>query len=109
MRFIYSLKLVILYVAIAIIVKGVILFASSVSSITLPSLQPTRQTKYSQTSSPGSRSLSTPPASAPVTEAKGVSVYRVKTNKDETCILLKTDGVIEVSYSKNFSPIFFVL
>lgn len=82
---------------IIVCVTGIIIFTTSVSSITLSNQQPTRQTKYSQTSPPGSGSLSTPTASAPVTESKGVALYRVKASKDETCILLKTDGVIEVN------------
>lgn len=70
---------------------------TAVLGITLPGQQPTRQTKHSLTSTIGSGSLVTPPSSAPVTESEeGIAEYRVRSNRDQTCILLKTDGVIEV-------------
>ncbi|XP_022905217.1 lysosome-associated membrane glycoprotein 5 [Onthophagus taurus] len=71
----------------------------NVSSLTLPYMVTSkpRHTKYSlSTPAPGSGSLVTPD-NLPATANSGISLYRVKSN-GATCILLKTDGLIEITY-----------
>lgn len=82
-------------------ISDLTLWSTLVSCITLSPAHatPKSRTLKTQTQQPPSGgSLSTPPPSGVVTDAPGISVYRLKASDDVTCILLKTDGVIEVMY-----------
>lgn len=76
---------------------SIVSYASSLTLANQVTSKP-RHTKYSSsTAIPGSGSLVTP-ANQPVTPAPtDVSYYRVRDSKGITCILLKTDALIEVS------------
>lgn len=71
------------------------LLISTVSSLTLSNTQKPRQTKYSSSTPPASGSLVSP-ANEPVTPGTGIATYSVKTSNGAVCILVKTDGLIEV-------------
>lgn len=70
-----------------------------VSAITLPNqITPKpRHTKFSSSTEPGSGSLATPSSTASK-DNSGAAFYRYNSNSGTTCILLKTDAVVEVSF-----------
>ncbi|RZC37851.1 uncharacterized protein BDFB_004176, partial [Asbolus verrucosus] len=76
--------------------------SSLVSAITLSNQDTTkpRHTKFSSsTAEPGSGSLVTPSSTASKDKDKGVAVYRyINSNSGTTCILMKTDAVVEVKF-----------
>ncbi|XP_008191315.2 uncharacterized protein LOC100141538 [Tribolium castaneum] len=74
--------------------------SSLVSAITLPNqITPRpRHTKFSSsTTEPGSGSLATPSSTASK-DNSGAAIYRYNGNGGTTCILLKTDAVVEVKF-----------
>ncbi|CAH0546174.1 unnamed protein product [Brassicogethes aeneus] len=76
--------------------------SSLVDSLTLPNLATSkpRHTKFSSsTTEPGSGSLVTPTSSTASKDQSGVALYRnIDSNSQATCILLKTDALVEVKF-----------
>ncbi|XP_017777981.1 PREDICTED: uncharacterized protein LOC108563737 [Nicrophorus vespilloides] len=74
------------------------------SGLTLPYMVTTkpRHTKYSSSiATPVANGSVAVPSNATIIEGKGEALYRVNDNKGSTCILLKTDALIELSYKSN--------
>lgn len=88
-----------------------------VDSLTLPNqvTPKPRHTKFSSstpTTDAGSGSLATPTSST-ASKDSGVAFYRyINSNSQSTCILMKTDAVVEVSFDINshlyFSHLIFI-
>lgn len=80
---------------------------SSVSSLTLPYMVTSKPKHIKQMGAQASEGKTqvNPTSQSVTSKPSGVSVYRVTDSKGSTCILLQTDGLIEVSSTYVFMKV----